>query len=930
MKAQRTLTICVGISAYPTHILQPGEAPLRFLAKSASDLSALFQRIWPNSESKHIVIVDEAASLARFEEALASGTEEYDLQVIYLGGHGRIGANNEFQFLFHDQRPEKAAVVADKLDLALAQSRAVNVVLLLDSCHSGAYGDRQTFFSTAASPASRICVASSRSHQKSWEDPYFKRSLFADAVARSLTSTPSQPGGEKRVAGDFFDEVARDVTRHAFALKRSEAQEPLLIGHRNGPLSLPTVAPEAQAIKSITTFQTLLRRSRQIIAGLALLLLVGACFTSYATWRPALNGAGHIEIRPGPKWLSPLNAGFWQRRVETDAQVLDLRDAVVHEEVLNEQGLHAWPGLNSAGVRRWADAFLEAYLNADTASRWRVRLGYPDAVKRLSTMSTRIVPTRTFATELATELAAESKLLQPATALDDIWTVQWRSNVVTGASCNGDPISQTQSDEHDFYLRLSQPENYVAWLRGLALAARADEAVGYEEVAKIAEMFTEANRIWRDEYTGIIASPDEPITAARIAARFTERPTLSEVSALADVAAAIAARRSDEGIELVTGDERSRLVGLMTGCAEVAAYILAALGKDGDPERVVSWAKARATSDQGRVALRILAASGALPDNAIVWVLDTLGFAGDASDRKRAFVNARAWLSAVADLRPLPDEVVFRLMDYAAERAARGDSEGSDQVTAIIARTPEGAAPTFDPRYRALVNVSADVLPSKDAEVELAGLLARSATTLSPAQRDALMSVLDTSDSDPPPVVFTNEDKGERPEAIELVAGLRFVHLLAFSRFVLGSGASDGPAKDPRSLPFLRRALADGLRFGIRPERLEEVADAAAVALEYQSNPELDATTLRDQLRHPAADAATRRAGVEIVHAAFARMSRARWNEILQGLRTQWRKEREPEVKLALAAAIVGAVAKTKLAKKEEARSHEKRRPSSL
>ncbi|AZV19312.1 caspase family protein [Mesorhizobium sp. M7A.F.Ce.TU.012.03.2.1] len=807
MKAQRTLTICIGISAYPTNILQPGEAPLRFLAKSACDLSALFQRIWPGPECKHRIIIDEAASLARFEEMLASETGEYDLLVLYLGGHGRIGVGNEFQFLLHEQLPEKAAVSAHNIDLVLARSKAANVALLLDACYAGAYGDNETFFSTTSSPASRLCLASSRSDQKSWEDPYFKRSLFADAVARALTRTPSQLGGEKRVAGDFFDDVGSDVTRHAFALKRSEAQEPFLIGPRDDPLSLPTVAPEAQAIGSITTFQVLLRRSRQIIAGLALLLVSGACLTSYATWRPALNGTGHIEIRPGPKWLSPFNIGFWQRRVETDVEVSDLRDAVVHEELLNEQGLHAWPGLNRAGVRRWADAFLDAYLNADAAAQWRVRLGYPDAVERLSTTSTRIVPIRTVATDSATELAAEAKLLQPATTLDDVWKIQWRSNV-TEASCNDDPISHEQSDELDFYLRLSEPEAYAAWLRGLALAARADGAVGYEEVAKIAEMFTEANRVWRAEYTAIISAPDEPITAARIAARFTERPTLSEVNALVDVAAAIAARRSDSALEPVTAGERARLVGLMAGCADVAAHVLAALGKNGNPERVLSWANGRATSDQGRIALRILAAHGALPDNVIVWVLDMLGFAGDASDRKRAFVNGREWLRSVADLRHLPDELVYRLMDYATERAARGDSKGSEQAIDIIARTPAGAATTLDPRYRALLDVSAYVLPPSETEVELAGLLARSGTTLSRAQRDALMSVIESSDAEPRPVVFTNEDKGERGEAIELVAGLRFPHLLAFSRLVLGSSVAGGPAKDPRSFPFLQRALA--------------------------------------------------------------------------------------------------------------------------
>ena len=189
--------------------------------------------------------------------------------------------------------------------------------------------------------------------------------------------------------------------------------------------------------------------------------------------------------------------------------------------------------------------------------------------------------------------------------------------------------------------------------------------------------------------------------------------------------------------------------------------------------------------------------------------------------------------------------------------------------------------------------------------MELAGLLARSGATLSIKQREGLMSVLDGSGAETRPVVFIDEDKGQGGDVAELAAGLMLADLLAFCRLLLRSGDADGPAMDPRSLPFLERALADGLRFGVRPETLKEVAQAAAVALQRQSDSEPDAGALRDRLRDMDADTALRRAGVQIISATLAQMSPIRRKEVLEGLRAYWRSEREPEMKLALAMAIV-------------------------
>ena len=553
MTPQRVLTVCLGVSTYPPALLEHGEKPLRYLADSANDLHTLFGRLWPEKGALHRVLVDAAATKAGLDEVLSSADGEHDLFILYLGGHGRVEGGTTFQFLFHGERPKLALAQPDAIDTLVGRVRSSNVLLLLDACSAGAYGRETSFFRSIGQAGSRLCIASSRADQKSWEDAYFRRSLFADAIANALTSGG---GRAKDVASELYSNIAAEVARHAFALKASVAQEPVLIGGTGAPLFLPTATPPARTTRSMTTYQVLVRRTRQIAVGVAAIGFFGAILTSYATWRPALNNSGNVELRPGPKWLSALNFGPWRMRVETDIVESDLKDEDRRAELLDESGFLPWPGLKSANVRRWADVFVESYLNTEVAARWRIRLGYTDAVDRLTTTTRRIIPFQTAAVAAATELAAEAKLLQPSATLGEVWRLQWRDKVAAG-SCVDGPLSQEQSDQLSFYLRLSEPADYASWLRGLALAARADDAVGFEEVAKLVEMFTAANHAWRREYLATVATPDEPITAARIAERFTERPTRSEVVALASIAVAIIARRLDRSAEQ-PGNGRSR------------------------------------------------------------------------------------------------------------------------------------------------------------------------------------------------------------------------------------------------------------------------------------------------------------------------------------------------------------------------------------
>jgi len=88
-------------------------------------------------------------------------------------------------------------------------------------------------------------------------------------------------------------------------------------------------------------------------------------------------------------------------------------------------------------------------------------------------------------------------------------------------------------------------------------------------------------------------------------------------------------------------------------------------------------------------------------------------------------------------------------------------------------------------------------------------------------------------------------------------------------------------------------------------DEVHEVAVAAAIVRQRLLKKHLDAADIRSALRRCASEAAIRAAEIEIAAAAVSMMAADRGSKVLDDLRAYWAREREPEVKLALAEIIV-------------------------
>jgi Caspase domain len=916
MTTERVLTLCVGISGYARQLLEPGEQPLQYLGPGARQLSEIFARAWGVEGSRHVDVSDADATRSRVTAALDADDRSYDLFVLYLAGHGRL-RNDDFQFLFAADAAGGHLASSADVDGILQLVKAKHTLLFLDACHSGRYIEKSDFFRAVGTGRTRICLASSLPDQRSWEDSFFKRSLFAEALMNAMTvpsGAATSSAASKRIE-TAFDEISAEVVRHAFALKGSARQEPAMGGALTVPLWIPVTERQASARTAMTTYQTLLRRSRQIAAVTACLAVVAACAVSAAIWRPAVNGSGLVEIRPGPKWLSPLNIGPWRLRVETEASISDLKDEKdypsVRAEIRDEEGMHAWPGRGNSNVRRWADYLVDEQLNAETAARWRVRLGNADAVDKLKAPGHILSSLVSIPLTSATKLAAEAKALAPSVELSDIWTIQWKQTLAPG-SCDG-PIPPERKDQLSFYLS-SESTDIVAWLKGVALTARVDPTVDLDRVVSLVKMFSSANRLWKDQYAATLGAPGEPVTGASISARFNERPTPAEVSALAAVATAVVEQRTDRKVATVSPSEKAGLVGLMTGCAEVGVHALAAVGAGGDPARVVEWAHGRKRADQGRIPLLLLASRGALPPSEITQVLTTGGFGGDPADRKRAFVYAREWLTSISEVAGLPPGLLHGIIEYVEQRRAAGDDTAARDGEILLARSFGSLAADDRVRVVAMLTPPEGSLTSPltgEPTFEKLGLLASTGTKLTPPQRAILMGIVQSSSpGEPSRISFVDADRNGREDVVQLVPGLTSTHLLAFSRMVVADARQGGVSIDPRTIPFLEQAIADGIRSGVRPALLRRVVTAAATAHEaaYEA---LDAGKIVTRLRADSDDAAKRFTTSAVAIAQLGAYPPERRAAVLNGLRQVWSVETEPEIKLSLASTIVGIISPT-------------------
>ena len=122
-----------------------------------------------------------AAARTAFQQ-LAADADPDDLAVIFLAGHGEVGANNEFEFVLRDEAMKQSELTA------LLGRLPCRTLLILDTCHAGSSaGSRQQVQLFSNIVNGPLVVTACAAEEESIEHDGIKSGFFTAALLEALT-----------------------------------------------------------------------------------------------------------------------------------------------------------------------------------------------------------------------------------------------------------------------------------------------------------------------------------------------------------------------------------------------------------------------------------------------------------------------------------------------------------------------------------------------------------------------------------------------------------------------------------------------------------------------------------------------------------------------------------------------------------------------
>jgi len=185
--------LAVGISRYATT-----EYNLRFADRDALDLAAAFRgqegRAFRSVNVK--TVTNEQATRDGVREGLSwlqTAPKENDIAIVFFSGHGVQGQLGKLYFFTHEgdlDELRNTCLPWTEVDQALRGCRARQVIMFMDCCHAGAFGERRATAGMMADPLVKksgvLVFASSRGDELSLESDEWGHGAFAKAVLDGL------------------------------------------------------------------------------------------------------------------------------------------------------------------------------------------------------------------------------------------------------------------------------------------------------------------------------------------------------------------------------------------------------------------------------------------------------------------------------------------------------------------------------------------------------------------------------------------------------------------------------------------------------------------------------------------------------------------------------------------------------------------------
>jgi uncharacterized caspase-like protein len=195
---KRLRALFVGVNGYAS----PKVGKLRFAAKDATDLAAFFKAQEGKSYSKvqRKVLTDaKRADVINGLEWLQTGSQEGDVNLLFLAGHGTSDERHQFYFMAADSDPGalRATAVSTRELLETIRNLEGTRIVILDACRSGVGADGVVLAASSVDmnrvpnelgdkTLGVILYASAQGRQVSFEHRDWQNGAFTKALIEGL------------------------------------------------------------------------------------------------------------------------------------------------------------------------------------------------------------------------------------------------------------------------------------------------------------------------------------------------------------------------------------------------------------------------------------------------------------------------------------------------------------------------------------------------------------------------------------------------------------------------------------------------------------------------------------------------------------------------------------------------------------------------
>jgi hypothetical protein len=314
----------------------------------------------------HVLLPDAAATADGLATAFVRIEAAGELDLLLIYLSGH--GDRRGWFCLCDASPDAPSLTASILDGHLAKIETRNVLVFVDCCYAEAMTAEIFAAGTLLGRSAQVVVASARSDQRSWEDDALKRSIFSDVLLRALSSDGNDAAAD--LERDILPALRQQVPLLTAERKQGQIQEPVSAGALAGSIALPRFSSKSLG-RPLSVSEVVRGRVRAAIVGVAVIAVTSILALDALTFHLQVDGSGQVLVLSSLQPLHDLLPVHFQPDVDTGVALGDLKSDDDFLARLSSGAIWGFsPHHDADGLKTWL-SMLEPALQPAIATNYK-------------------------------------------------------------------------------------------------------------------------------------------------------------------------------------------------------------------------------------------------------------------------------------------------------------------------------------------------------------------------------------------------------------------------------------------------------------------------------------------------------------------------------------------------------------------------------